>query len=780
GLGQQKYLCEGACGIGLGYSCQDLLTWTVAVDKASIQGSFYSAGESSLAKIVRNISLTIRQLTKISSDVLVSLSEFKVPGLEDDIRMTSALILKSDEGEEDDVWGVTALVLGLGMSVSALSRAGSYDAMCNIKDLLTSWVEQADSTPIESTSGCQIANMMLATGACLALPCVLSFCRRVEKIHDNELNGFLFCYEDLISKLQLQKNSNIFHPNMLLASCVGAGSLLAFILDEGLISLDVQRIKNLLCLYKEIYTSPYPHLVHFGAFLGVESSYVNVPLLSNSTFAEDLLVLVQDMFLVVQDSSDSQLQAYASWAIAFLCHHLWLNEAKNEIASFMPMDQSFSKDSTILKLSSWLMQLDRSTNPSHINTVAAVLRCLSSAPRLPQLDWGTGSRISLTSYPQDSSYEKGILLKECLVFSLAHANKFDQLLSLLDELTSLFRFRTLDLITQSCLLFHLIDLMRIFSSSRIHLLFEDISEFLSSPISSFQNYNARQKRFLQFSFWKGLSKCFIDASLDASEYLSGIERCMEILFALLPAQPPSAFSKQELIPCLVWNESVLCLGKARRAWLLNLLQTSAVDLVPRGEQFGITLKKMLAISKLVKLGFLPMTELAKLKSCMLNTQSQGLWELFVEVMVVLQTAEGSMKRQWLVDVLEISCVTKYPSTALQFLGLLSGCFCKCMPLLILDPQHVLVDLPVTLSSLFSNTKWRLAADVAVSYLWKLTVRIYNWAKTLKNDFEQPGLGIDPSEVVMSKLLVQVLLDSCCNLKEFLPLKNQLLLANMVV
>ncbi|KAL2943225.1 Protein RST1, partial [Bienertia sinuspersici] len=702
---------KGACGIGLGYSCQDLLTWTVAVDKASIQGSFILQEKALLQKIVRNISLTIRQLTKISSDVLVSLSEFKVPGLEDDIRMTSALILKSDEGEEDDVWGVTALVLGLGMSVSALSRAGSYDAMCNIKDLLTSWVEQADSTPIESTSGCQIANMMLATGACLALPCVLSFCRRVEKIHDNELNGFLFCYEDLISKLQLQKNSNIFHANMLLASCVGAGSLLAFILDEGLISLDVQRIKNLLCLYKEIYTGPYPHLVHFGAFLGVVNAMG------------------------------------ADTGITF--HH-------------------FSPKHVPVTVSEKRRTLSLLKNPSHINTVAAVLRCLSSAPRLPQLDWGTGVRrcMKLESHisnflPQDSSYEKGILLKECLVFSLAHANKFDQLLSLLDELTSLFRFRTLDLITQSCLLFHLIDLMRIFSSSRIHLLFEDISEFLSSPISSFQNYNARQKRFLQFSFWKGLSKCFIDASLDASEYLSGIERCMEILFALLPAQRPSAFSKQELIPCLVWNESVLCLGKARRAWLLNLLQTSAVDLVPR-----------------------------------------GLWELFVEVMLVLQTAEGSMKRQWLVDVLEISCVTKYPSTwansgtlpkcmtasgdlvsfddALQFLGLLSGCFCKCMPLLILDPQHVLVDLPVTLSSLFSNTKWRLVADVAVSYLWKLTVRIYNWAKTLKNDFEQPGLGIDPSEVVMSKLLVQVLLDSCCNLKEFLPLKNQLLLANMVV
>lgn len=189
---------------------------------------------------------------------------------------------------------------------------------------------------------------------------------------------------------------------------------------------------------------------------------------------------------------------------------------------------------------------------------------------------------------------------------------------------------------------------------------------------------------------------------------------------------------------------------------------------------------MLAISQLVKYGSLPLTELAKLKSYLLDTQSQGLWELFIEVMVVLQDAEGSIKRQWLIDVLEISCVTKYPSTALQFLGLLSGCFCKYMPFLILDPRDVLVDLPVTLSSLLSSTKWRGAADVAVSYLWTLTVRIYNWAKTVNGDTDSPSTDIDPSEAEMSKLLVQVLLEACHNLRVFLPLKNQLMLANMVL
>lgn len=118
--------------------------------------------------------------------------------------------------------------------------------------------------------------------------------------------------------------------------------------------------------------------------------------------------------------------------------------------------------------------------------------------------------------------------------------------------------------------------------------------------------------------------------------------------------------------------------------------------------------------------------------------------------------------------------------ALQFLGLLCGCFCKYMPFLVLDPQVVLVDLPVTLSSLLSSTKWRGVADAAVSCLWTLTVRIYNWVKTLTCDGHTPDLDIDPTEAEMSNLLMQVLLDACHNLKEFLPLKNQLMLANMVM
>ncbi|TQE13817.1 hypothetical protein C1H46_000448 [Malus baccata] len=70
-------------------------------------------------------------------------------------------------------------------------------------------------------------------------------------------------------------------------------------------------------------------------------------------------------------------------------------------------------------------------------------------------------------FPTDLSLEKGSLRDECVKFSLVHANKFDPLLSFLDELSDLSRFRTLELKLQSCLLDHLVDLIKVFSGSRL-------------------------------------------------------------------------------------------------------------------------------------------------------------------------------------------------------------------------------------------------------------------------------------------------------------------------
>ena len=48
----------------------------------------------------------------------------------------------------------------------------------------------------------------------------------------------------------------------------------------------------------------------------------------------------------------------------------------------------------------------------------------------------------------------------------------------------------------------------------------------------------------------------------------------------------------------------------------------------------------------------------------------GTWDVLTEVVAALQNVEGSVKRQWLVDAVEISCVSSYPSTVGTFVDFL--------------------------------------------------------------------------------------------------------------
>lgn len=204
-----------------------------------------------------------------------------------------------------------------------------------------------------------------------------------------------------------------------------------------------------------------------------------------------------------------------------------------------------------------------------------MLRCLSRAPRLPVLDWGAIIRRCMRYeaqvyelFPSDSALKKGILREECLQFSLAHANQFDPLLTFLDELSDLSRFRVLELNLQSYLLVHLADLVKVFSGSRLEKLFNDITLYLSSVTS-----------MLRISCWKGLYQCLDEASLDSVDYTSHIERCMKVLFSLLPVLGSTTIIEVDQLSSVEeWSEAVRCLGKAQRGWLLDFLQ---VYLSPR-------------------------------------------------------------------------------------------------------------------------------------------------------------------------------------------------------
>lgn len=219
---------------------------------------------------------------------------------------------------------------------------------------------------------------------------------------------------------------------------------------------------------------------------------------------------------------------------------------------------------------------------SHVNTVETVLKCLSCAPRLPSLDWGAIIRRCMRFEDQvsgkqfqDKTLKKGTLREECLQFALAHANQFDPLLFFLDELTDLSRFRTLEINLQTCLLCHLVDLIKIFSGSRLKKLFDDVADYFSSSASSHQVYNPDQISLLRTSFWKGLYRCLDEASNDSPEYIGNMEKCMELLFVLLPALHFNASIKLDHVNSTKeWFEAVRCLGKTRQSWLMDILEVN--------------------------------------------------------------------------------------------------------------------------------------------------------------------------------------------------------------
>jgi hypothetical protein len=176
------------------------------------------------------------------------------------------------------------------------------------------------------------------------------------------------------------------------------------------------------------------------------------------------------------------------------------------------------------------------------------------------------------SLASDSVFKKATLREECVLFAIAHANQFDSLLTFLDELSDFSRLKTLEINLQCCLLVHLADLVKVFSSSRLEKLFGDVGYHLSS-MNSYKEYDTYQKCLLRLSSWKGLYECLDEASVDTSGHISHVERCMEVLFTLLPAVKSSCnVASGDTSSVEEWSEAVRCLGKAPQGWLLDFLK----------------------------------------------------------------------------------------------------------------------------------------------------------------------------------------------------------------
>ncbi|XAR51899.1 hypothetical protein NMG60_11006692 [Bertholletia excelsa] len=818
-------LVKGACSVGLGFLCHDLLAQVEVSDDPNLEKETFKMQEvDMLGQIIKVLFQMICQFNPCSSDLLESLVVHfpLVAGNTDSCIVHESLDVDYDDLGED-IWGVAGLFLGLGSSIGAVYRAGAYDLVHKIKAFIMSWVPYSNPS-VQNSLSSETLEIAFSVGSCLAIPHVVAFCTRVELMCDNEINYLVTGFKELLSELLSLKKSDTFYQSLLVASCVGAGNLLSCVLNEGVHCLKVELIKNLLDLFRRSYSNPQPPLVHFGGMLGVvnalgagagalfhnhssatshtigdqnEALYIKGPLLSSPVLEPQLTSLMQEMFLVAQNSDDHILQQYAAWAVSFLRHHLGFGESQN-IDNSLPSGvsgqksvlQNFPEDSVVMQLSTWLMHLNHHGTGAvlHVQTVSTVLRCLSQAPRLPALEWGAIIRRCMKYESQvadlllpDPALKRGLLREECLQLSLAHANKLKSLLGFLDELSDLSRFRTLELNLQSWILSRLADLMKIFSGSRLEKLFDDVANFLTSLLSD-NVYDIEQKSLLRISCWKGLYFCMDETSLDTQDYISNMENCMKVLFSSLPPLHRAAIQGLDQSCSLEWSSGVRCLAKARHDWLSDILKVSEGNLVGGGCDFSEVVKKIQAMAMLVRLGSISLSELGKLKAYILNTMSDGVWDVMVEVVVALQYVEGSVKRQWLLDAVEISCITSYPSTALRFVGLLSGSCSKYMPLLVVDQNIVLNDLPVTLSSLLLDSSWGVVAESVVSYLWASTERIYDWAMRVAHGDKSPSSQepIDESENSVAVFLLHVMHHTCVSLKDYLPPEKQLRLANMAI
>lgn len=88
------------------------------------------------------------------------------------------------------------------------------------------------------------------------------------------------------------------------------------------------------------------------------------PLFSSPICESHLTALIQEIFLVAQNSDDLQMKHIAAWAVSFLRNFLWSKELldvdngiQTDVANSKTVSRGFSNDSLVMKLSLWLMHL---------------------------------------------------------------------------------------------------------------------------------------------------------------------------------------------------------------------------------------------------------------------------------------------------------------------------------------------------------------------------------------------------------------------------------------
>ncbi|KAJ4765519.1 Protein RST1 [Rhynchospora pubera] len=775
----ESSLVRGACGIGLGYASKCIFR--------GVQENITSV-KSEETKLLETIITTLCAF--LSKQYPSTVSSFQAL-LTEAVPSAPQLILEVCDFSTEDPWGIAGLVLGLGISIFALYRTEAHKAVIILKNLLVSWV--ADLSFDEIT---KITKVPLSIGSCLALPMVISFCHRVELSREDDLDSLFNHYYLLISELIQMKKSNGIYTDLLMAASMGAGSLISNFATDGVYSLRLDVVKDLLQTIGNVYTKAGPPLVHLGGLIGTVNAFgasagnldqsttqhisfltnapkeltslIRGPLLSNPSCESLCTSTIQEIFLLAKDMQDPQRKHYAAWALSFL-RNQWLSRDLSDKDS--SSNQNLSEGTLGWDLCSWLRDLGSSQTETlpQKEILATVLRCLTKAPRLPSFDWASIIRRCMKFEEPGSHKSTPSLREECLNFSLVHASNISTLLHFLDDLTDLPRFMHLESQLQALLLENLSTLLRLFSGSRLEKLFGDLMQFFSLESSS----------ILRRSFWKGLCNYFGENSMKVEgSSLMHLGKCMECLLSHLPGfngDSQITVFEHEL------SDATKCLSLTPQSWLIDLLKVTAAGPSSAESNFDEG-KRIVIVARLVNSGSLPVSELGKMKAYVLNAKSESSWwNVLLEVTTAISISDNMVKRQWLLDALEVSCVAEYPLMTLRFVGLLCGLNCAYMPLLIVDPRSVIADLPLTLPALLSDPNWWSVRSSVAEKLWSSANRVRTWAEHLFNGLGlMDGSGIKETDGEMGLLLVRVMHETCVVLKEHLPFDKQLKLATSEV
>ncbi|KAG8045824.1 hypothetical protein GUJ93_ZPchr0008g14044 [Zizania palustris] len=642
----ESCLVKGACGLGLGYSCQALLTRADNTSDLELDATAQLTERASVEEILHTLTTSLVQLCPLSQYSLKKLSTCGINSLEGMEEKHVSL--------DDDPWAVAGLVLGLGNSVVSLYRLGAYEAVVEVKNILISWIPDVDSNSLLFD---EINSAALCMGSCLALPSVVAFCQKVELLND-DLDALFNRYTSLATELlSLMKSGTIFQ-NLLMAICIGAGSFLSCILNDGVHSMKFTDVKNFLGTLKHIYSHQNPPLAHLGGMLGAvnafgagagdfsgicgqqtysqikhekESSLVRGPVLTSPIGEALSTSMIQEIFLLAKDAEDNHIQDYAAWAISFL-RSRWLlinqniydDDCSQRGSSDSNQSTSFSDESFVWNLSLWLrdLNLEKPDDMVSVSTIATVLRCLSKAPRLPTVDWGIIVRrcMKVEAHIPDklmNHYDPKLLREECLYISLAHASHISPLMQFIDDLTDLPRFRRLEINLQSILLQYLSHLMKLFSDSRLDKLYNDLIAYLYSPTSLYLNYSSEQRSMLRTSFWKGIRECLVGDVSEQSGDFSNIKKCIQGLLPLLSlckdGQPE--FTEE-------WSSAIRCLIVVQKSWLCDMLQVEIVTPFSEVEHIDMA-KKIIIRAKLCSSGCGSAHELGNIKTTILSTKADG-------------------------------------------------------------------------------------------------------------------------------------------------------------